>query len=51
MTLHFGIGAATSVDLIEVKWPDGTLETFKSMGIDQVFKLVEGKGVIKKSAH
>ena len=51
MTLHFGIGAATSVDLIEVKWPDGTLETFKSTGIDQVFKLVEGKGAIKKSAH
>ena len=48
MTLHFGVGAATNIDLLEVKWPDGAVETFKNQGVDRSFTLVEGKGVIKK---
>lgn len=43
--LHFGLGTATRVDKLEVKWPGGALESFEVPGVDRVLTLVEGKGV------
>jgi enediyne biosynthesis protein E4 len=45
MTLHFGLGAATSVDKVEIKWPDGATETVAISGVDRKLTIVEGKGV------
>jgi hypothetical protein len=45
--LHFGLGASTKVDKLEVKWPDGTLETVAVQGVDRVLTVTEGKGVTK----
>ena len=47
MTLHFGLGAATSVDKIEIRWPDGAVESINVPGIDRKLTVVEGKGVAK----
>src|SRR5256714_6554141 len=47
LTLHFGLGAATSVDKVEVKWPDGSSETVSIPGIDRKLTVIEGKGVVK----
>jgi hypothetical protein len=44
MTLHFGLGAATKVDKLEIQWPDGSLETFSVQGVDKTVSIVEGKG-------
>jgi len=46
MRLHFGLGAATKIDKLEIKWPDGSLESVNVDGCDRVFTIVEGKGVI-----
>jgi hypothetical protein len=43
--LHFGIGAATKVDKIEVRWPSGAVEQVTLPGIDAIFTVAEGKGV------
>ena len=45
MTLHFGLGAATAVDKVEIKWPDGTVETAEIPAIDRKLTVKEGKGV------
>jgi len=45
MTLHFGLGAATKVAKLEIKWPDGTLESFNVSAIDSVITITQGKGV------
>jgi hypothetical protein len=45
MTLHFGLGAATTVDKLEVKWPHGSSETINVPGIDRKLTVTEGKGV------
>jgi hypothetical protein len=42
--LHFGLGDATSVDLIEVRWPSGAKEKFVITKVDQIVTIVEGKG-------
>ena len=46
--LHFGLGDAAKVDALEIRWPDGTVETFKVPGVDRVLTLVQGKGDPKK---
>jgi len=47
MTLHFGLGAASSVDKVEIKWPDGTSETISVPGVDRKLTVIEGKGLAK----
>ena len=44
LRLHFGLGAATGIDSIEVLWPSGIDESFKAGGVDRFVTLVEGKG-------
>jgi enediyne biosynthesis protein E4 len=41
--LHFGLGAAASVDSIDVLWPDGTRESFKGGTANTVFVLHKAK--------
>jgi hypothetical protein len=47
MTLHFGLGAATAVDKVEIKWPDGTSEIIQISGVDRKLTVIENKGVSK----
>jgi enediyne biosynthesis protein E4 len=41
--LHFGLGAATTVDEITVRWPGGAVEKLTDVKADQVLKIVERK--------
>ncbi len=51
--LHFGLGAAGKIDLIEVHWPSGLYERVTVSGVDAVYTVVEGKGtpVVKHGRH
>jgi enediyne biosynthesis protein E4 len=42
--VHFGLGAATKVDSLEVHWPDGVIESFAPVSIDTYTSLTEGRG-------
>ncbi len=42
--LYFGLGASTKVDRLEVRWPDGSTETFAVPAIDKTLTLTQGKG-------
>ena len=44
--LHFGLGAATSVDLT-VRWPNGTVEKVGGVGADRLVVVQEGKGIVR----
>jgi hypothetical protein len=46
MRLHFGIGAATKVERVEVLWPSGRKEAFENLKANQVVVLEEGKGTL-----
>jgi len=43
--LHFGLGASGSVD-IEIFWPNGLREKFKSVEANQLVTLREGTGIV-----
>jgi len=38
--LHFGIGRATRVDLVEIRWPDGVVEKFHDVKPNQTLQLI-----------
>jgi hypothetical protein len=41
---HFGLGKATKVDDIEVRWPSGRVGHFSAPGVDRILTIVEGTG-------
>ena len=47
--LHFGLGAATSIDAIEISWPSGKKEIYKNFAADFIYTFVEGKGLKSKT--
>jgi len=49
LRLHFGLGQARQIDLIEVKWPTTqTVERFTNMEANQFLTIKEGSGITKK---
>jgi hypothetical protein len=44
--LHFGIGAATSVKDVEIRWANGPVEHIHPTRIDTIETVVEGKGIV-----
>ena len=45
MRVHFGLGAATKLDSVEIRWPSGLTERFDNAAIDQINIVKEGTGV------
>jgi hypothetical protein len=44
MRVHFGFGAATKVDSVQVRWPSGLVEKFDNLPVDAIHTLREGSG-------
>jgi len=44
--VHFGLGAATRVDSITVRWPSGSVDQIASQETDQELVIEEGAGVV-----
>jgi len=42
--VHFGLGSASQIDWIEIRWLSGLTETFEKPGIDRILTLKEGTG-------
>lgn len=48
LRLHFGLGVARAIDRIEIRWPNGTIETFQDVPADQFLMVEEGRGIVPK---
>jgi hypothetical protein len=46
--IHFGLGAASKIDLLEIYWPSGQKETIAVPGVDRMFTVVEGQGIVDR---
>lgn len=42
--LTFGLGSATTIDSVEIRWPTGKVETLSRLGVDTLNTITEGKG-------
>jgi hypothetical protein len=44
MRVHFGLGAATKLDSMQVRWPSGLTEKFEGLAVDKIHTLKQGSG-------
>jgi hypothetical protein len=48
LRIHFGLGKAEKVDLLEIRWPSGLVETLKDVKANQLIYVKEGEGIVRK---
>jgi enediyne biosynthesis protein E4 len=42
LRVSFGMGSATSVDMVEIKWPSGQVQNFRNVAADNFYVVKEG---------
>jgi len=50
MRVHFGLGAATKIDELKIRWPSGMVERFDNLRVDTIHTLKEGTGTAVRDA-
>ena len=48
-TLYFGVGMVSIVDRLEVRWPNGKVQEWKDLPVNQRFWIREGSPDVQKS--
>ncbi len=46
LRLHFGLGAATKIDSVEVHWPSGAVDHIGGLPADHFYSILEGRGIV-----
>jgi len=41
--IHFGLGSTTSLDSVEIRWPDGKKQPIANLAADHIWRIDEGK--------
>jgi hypothetical protein len=47
LRIHFGLGEAKKVDVIEIRWPSGAVDTLKGMDVNRLYVVEEGGKILK----
>jgi enediyne biosynthesis protein E4 len=50
LRLHFGLGAAGKMESVEIRWPNGKVETLGNVAGDAIYTIVEGSGIRSATA-
>jgi hypothetical protein len=46
LRVHFGLGNAARVDIIEIHWPSGVVEKLQLPHLDRIVTIEEGRGIV-----
>ena len=46
LRVHFGLGSATTIESVEVRWPSGRVEPLDHLAVDHIYPVKEGSGVV-----
>ncbi len=47
LRVHFGLGKAEKVELLEIRWPSGQVDTLKDVKGNQLIFVKEGEGIVR----
>ena len=50
LRIHFGLGEAKRVDLVEIHWPSGAVDTLKDLNVNRLYVIQEGGKILKTDA-
>ncbi len=50
LRVHFGLGAATEISRIEIRWPSGATELLQNTPANGILTISEGKGITSRTA-
>jgi len=45
LRVHFGLGKAEKVEVLEIRWPSGQVDTLKHLAVNQLVVVKEGSGI------
>ena len=49
LRVHFGLGRATQISRVEIRWPSGGTEMIQNVAANAVVTITEGKGVTART--
>jgi hypothetical protein len=47
LRIHFGLGEAKKVDLMEIRWPSDAVDTLKDLDVNRLYVIEEGGKILK----
>ncbi len=47
LRVHFGIGSAEKVELLEIRWPSGQFDSLKDLKPNRLYYVTEGQGITR----
>ena len=47
LRIHFGLGKAEKVEVLEIRWPSGQIDTLKDVKANQLIFVKEGAGITR----
>jgi enediyne biosynthesis protein E4 len=47
LRIHFGLGKAEKVDVLEIRWPSGHVDTLRELKANQLIFVKEGEGILR----
>jgi len=47
LRVHFGLGKAEKIDVLEIRWPSGQVDTLKDVKANQLIYVKEGEGIAR----
>jgi enediyne biosynthesis protein E4 len=47
LRVHFGIGKAEKIELLEIRWPSGQVDVIKDVKPNQQIFVEEGRGIVR----
>jgi hypothetical protein len=50
LRVHFGLGKADKVELLEIRWPSGAIDSLKDLKANRLIYVKEGEGVLRSVA-
>lgn len=51
LVLTFGLGSRTTVDSLEIRWPNGRIQSLSNINAGQTITVEEGRGIIAKRPY
>ena len=46
LRVHFGLGKATKIESLEIRWPSGKVDTLSNLDADMFYSVLEGEGTV-----